>query len=574
MRLHQLFIIFLLVPTIIIAQKNKKQEADGTISEKELQAEAIFTDGMKFYLAESYEKAIAYFKKSADMNPASSGALYMLSKAFFANEDYTNATIYGEKAMKIDESNKYYKKYMGELYTKQKRFKEAQEIYENLAKRQPYDVENYLDLSNTYILQGKYNDAIEIYNKIEKTIGMSEEITRQKQLIYLKQEKLDKAIEEGNKLIDSEPNEPEYIIQQAQILIQNNRYEQAVKMIEKALSINPDFGQGHVLLAEIYRKQGDMAKCNEELKVAFANKNLSAEVKFKLLSSYMLMLKEDVSDKTLENIMGLTQDLIRQNPKESRGYVILGDLLMKKGEMAQARDSYVKATQYDKSVYEVWLAIVELDGKLNHIDSLAKHSEQAIEYFPNQAFFWYHNGFSHFVKKDYKKSAESLKEASNLSIENPELSKHINALLGDVYNELRQHSKSDEAYEAVLKDDPYYEHVLNNYSYFLALRKEKLERAKELSEKLIEKYKDNATYLDTHAWVLYTMKDYSTARMYLEMAIKQNNRVSGTIVEHYGDVLFQLGEKEKAIEQWKKAKALGENSTNIDKKIQQGILIE
>jgi tetratricopeptide (TPR) repeat protein len=508
------------------------------------------------------------------MNPSSSGVFFMLSKAFFANEDLTNATIYGERAIKIDDSNKYYQKYMGELYTKQKRFKEAQEVYEDLAKRQPYDVENYLDLSNTYILQGKYNDAIDIYNKIERTIGLSEEITRQKQLIYLKQEKLDKAIEEGNKLIDSEPNEPEYIIQQAQIMIQNNRYEQAIKMIEKALGINPDFGQGHVLLAEIYRKQGDLIKCNEELKVAFANKNLSAEVKFKLLSSYMLMLKEDTGDKAIDNIMGLTQDLIKQNPKESRGYVILGDLLMKKGEMAQARDNYVKATQYDKSVYEVWLAIVELDGKLNHIDSLAKHSEQAIEYFPNQAFFWYHNGFAHFVKKDYNKSAESLKEASNLSIENPDLSKHINALLGDVYNELRQHSKSDDAYEAVLKDDPYYEHVLNNYSYFLAMRKEKLDRAVELSGKLIEKYKDNATYLDTHAWVLYTMKDYVQAKTYLEMAIKQNNRLSGTIIEHYGDVLFQLGEKEKAIEQWKKAKSLGENSPNIDKKIQQGILIE
>jgi tetratricopeptide (TPR) repeat protein len=573
MKLFRL-LIFILIPTIIVAQKNKKNEDDGTISEKELQAEAVFTEGMKLFIAENYEKAIPHFKKSVEMNPASSGAAFMLSKAFFANEDLTNATIYGEKAMKIDDANKYYQKYMGELYTKQKRFKEAQEVYENLSKRHPYDVENYLDLSNTYILQGKYNDAIEIYNKIEKTIGLSEEITRQKQLIYLKQEKLDKAIEEGNKLIDSEPNEPEYIIQQAQIMIQNNRYEQAVKMIEKALSINPDFGQGHVLLAEIYRKQGDLVKCNEELKVAFANKNLSAEVKFKLLSSYMLMLKEDNGDKALDNIMGLTQDLIKQNPKESRGYVILGDLLMKKGEMAQARDNYVKATQYDKSVYEVWLAIVELDGKLNHIDSLAKHSEQAIEYFPNQAFFWYHNGFAHFVKKDYKKSAESLKEASNLAIENPDLAKHINALLGDVYNELRQHSKSDDAYEAVLKDDPYYEHVLNNYSYYLAMRKEKLERAVELSGKLIEKYKDNATYLDTHAWVLYTMKDYAKAREFLEIALKQNNRLSGTIIEHYGDVLYQLGEKEKAIEQWKKAKGLGENSPNIDKKIQQGTLIE
>jgi hypothetical protein len=58
MKLLRLLIIFLIVPTILVAQKNKKNEDDGTISEKELQAEAIFTDGMKFYMAESYEKAI------------------------------------------------------------------------------------------------------------------------------------------------------------------------------------------------------------------------------------------------------------------------------------------------------------------------------------------------------------------------------------------------------------------------------------------------------------------------------------------------------------------------------------
>ena len=41
----------------------------------------------------------------------------------------------------------------------------------------------------------------------------------------------------------------------------------------------------------------------------------------------------------------------------------------------------------------------------------------------------------------------------------------------------------------------------------------------------------------------------------------------GTIIEHYGDVLFQLGDVDKAIIQWEKARDLGEASENIDKKI-------
>ena len=564
---------FFLLPVLGIAQKNKKV-SDGTISEKELQAEAVFTDGMKYFIAETYDKAITHFKKAAEMNPASSGANFMIAKSFLASNDIANATLYSEKAAKLDDDNKFYKKFLGEIYTKQKRYKEAAQIYEKLADRYPTDVDNYLDLSNAYIMQEKYSDAVEVYNKIEKTIGMSEEITHQKQLIYLKQNKLEKAIEEGDKLIASEPTEPEYVVQQAQILISNERYDQALKMLESSLKRNPDFAEAHVLLAEIYRKKGDLDKCSQELQVAFTNKNLSSEVKFKILSSYMLMMKDDKGDRTLDNLIGLTRELIKQAPSEAKAYVVLGDLLTKKGDMVGARDSYVKSTQFDKSVFEVWLAIVEIDSKLNNTDSLAKHSEEAIEYFPNQAFFWYHNGVANFAKKDFEKAISSLEEARNLALDNKELIKFVNGLLGDAYNEAKQYSKSDDAYEAVLKVDPNDEHVLNNYAYYLSMRKDKLSRALELSGKLTERNANNPTYLDTHAWVLYTMKDYQKSREFLERAIKQGSGVSGTIVEHYGDVLYQLGEKDKAVEQWKKARQMGENSINIDKKIQSGQLIE
>lgn len=568
-----IYLALVVLPTYLQAQKNKKTESEG-ISEKELKSEAYFVEGMKYFIAETYDKAIPLFKKAAEGNPISAGVNYMIAKAFDASGDLASATVYGEKSLKLDDSNKFYLKFMGEIYTKQKRYKDAAEMYEKLADKFPQDIDNYLDLSNVYILQEKFSDAVDIYNKIERTIGVSEEITRQKQLIYLKQNKIEKALEEGDRLIASEPTEPEYVVQQAQILISNERYDQAVTMLKSSLKKNLNFAEAHVLLAEIYRKQNELEKCNEELQVAFANKNLPVEVKYKILSSYMLMMKEDNSDTTLDNLLTLTYELIKQSPNEAKGHVVLGDLLMKKGEMAIARDNYVKSTLYDKSVFEVWLAIVELDAKLNHIDSLAKHSEEAIEYFPNQSFFWYHNGFANFAKKDFQKALSSLEEARNLSLDNAELSKHVNALLGDTYNELKKYDKSDDAYEAVLKTDPDYEHVLNNYSYYLSIRKDKLSRAVQLSTRLTEKFSDNATYLDTHAWVLYTMRQYQKAREFLERALKQEKGVSGTIVEHYGDVLFQLGEKEKAIEQWKIARSMGENSTNIDKKIQFGALIE
>jgi tetratricopeptide (TPR) repeat protein len=207
------------------------------------------------------------------------------------------------------------------------------------------------------------------------------------------------------------------------------------------------------------------------------------------------------------------------------------------------------------------------------------HSEEAIEVFPNQAAFWYLNGSAYYQKRNHNKALESLEEARRLAPEGSDLTQHIYALLGDTYNSVSKYEKSDDAYEAALKENPDNDHVLNNYSYFLSLRKEKLERAASLAEKLVEKHPNDATYIDTYAWVLYVMKDYQKCKTFMEKAVALNDQKkekdrSGVIVEHYGDVLFQLGELNKAVEQWKKAKATGTTSTFIDRKIAEMKLIE
>jgi tetratricopeptide (TPR) repeat protein len=71
------------------------------------------------------------------------------------------------------------------------------------------------------------------------------------------------------------------------------------------------------------------------------------------------------------------------------------------------------------------------------------------------------------------------------------------------------------------------------------------------------------------------MKDYAGAKKFLEKAIQSDPaNISGTTLEHYGDVLFQLGDKAKAIEQWKLAKQKGEASDRLNQKIAGGKLYE
>ena len=566
-------VIILITNFLCFSQKrdsNSKKKGELTVSQLQ-EAEFYFTEGMKYYMMEDYEKAIPSYQKALEITPNNGGIFYALSKNYQKLKDEEKAIFFAEKAVQQDTENSAYGELLADLYVRKRKYEEAAKVYQNLISLNPTKAEYHIEQAAVYIFDNQYDDALKSYDRAERIMGVNEEITRQKQMVLMKMGKVDDAVKEGEKLVTSDPEEIDYSIDQAELLMSNKQSEKAIPYLEKILKTNPDNAQAHVMLAQLYQEKGDMEKCNRELELAFADNSLDATTKARILMGYMSMVKDDKSRETAFN---LVKSLVKQNPKDPKSHAIFGDLLLQKGDDKGARDEYVIAARLDKSVHDVWGNIINMDLRLKQIDSAVIHSEEAIEVFPNQAAFWYLNGTAYYYKRNHAKALESLEEARRLAPDGSDLTQHIYALLGDTYNSLNKHEKSDDAYEAALKENPNNDHVLNNYSYFLSLRKEKLERAAQMAEVLVEKYPDNGTYLDTYAWVLYVMKDYKKAKMLLERAVAVNDNKSGTIVEHYGDVLYQLGEKDKAIEQWKKAKTVGTTSTLIDKKIAEMKLIE
>jgi tetratricopeptide (TPR) repeat protein len=550
--------------------RNRDRDTAQATTAFRLEEESLAMEGMKFMMMDEPSRALPVFEKLVKSSPADAAAHFMLASALIKLDRTEEALPHAKLANEADPSNQYYAQQLTEIYTKQKKYTEAARLYEALLRQNPTNIQYGVELAAMYVFSDQFDKAIATYDQLEKSLGVTEEIIHQKQQLYLRQNKTDKAIAEARKLIEAEPDELDYRIELAELLIANDRVDQAIGPLEEALRLNPDEAQAHVLLADIYRRKGDVEKCNRELRVVFSNPNLDAEPKVRVLTGYLSMLKT-VKDR--EEAVSLAKQLVETHPRDSRALVLYGDLLVQKGSKTEARDMYARAARLDGSVYEVWGAVLQLDGDLNQVDSLLAHSEQALEVFPNQGMIWYSNGSAQLMKRNYKRAVSSLEESRRL-IDNPEMKLLINAQLGDAYNGLGDHAKSDASYELVLKEDPNNDHVLNNYSYFLSLRKEKLDLALQLSERLVMRNRDNATFLDTHAWVLYIRKDYRKAREFLEKAVQGKEGVSGTIVEHYGDVLFQLGEREKAVEQWKRAKSLGETSEQLDKKIATGALHE
>jgi Tfp pilus assembly protein PilF len=146
--------------------------------------------------------------------------------------------------------------------------------------------------------------------------------------------------------------------------------------------------------------------------------------------------------------------------------------------------------------------------------------------------------------------------------------------MGDVYHTQKKYEESDSLYTDALKYDPDNATVLNNFSYYLSLRKKDLDHAKQMSSYANTLVPNNDSYLDTYAWILFQLQDYKAAKEFQEKAMKSGGDKSGTILEHYGDILSKMGDKENALDYWKKAKALGVDSPTLQRKIDEGKYIE
>lgn len=188
-----------------------------------------------------------------------------------------------------------------------------------------------------------------------------------------------------------------------------------------------------------------------------------------------------------------------------------------------------------------------------------------------QAFFY--PALLEFQTGNREKSFEIL-DRSLLSVWDAGSRAKIFNLKGEFHHNMGEIEKTYQDYDSTLVYAPDDVGTLNNYAYFLSLEKRDLAKALEMSRRSIEVEPTNATYLDTYGWILFMMGKYQESLSYIEKALRYIDNDSSDIYEHYGDVLFKCGEKEKAVENWHKARQLNSTSKTLDEKIRQGIYIE
>lgn len=546
--------------------KENKQQTNNLNGEARKKLEGVFMEAEKAKVLGDWDEAVKHYQEVLLMDPENADVHFQLAQIYFNQGRLQDAEKEAAIAVKADGNNNWYQELLATLYMNTNKMKEAVETFKTLVEKFPNNPDYYLNLAFLYAKQGQLEQALKVYDQFEKSFGLDEQVVDEKKNIYLHLGKFNEAVNEVKKLQDEFPGETEYLLQEAELYRANKMKDKALDVYKKVLAIEPDNPQAQIAIAGLSVGPANPEQKKENLKDIFENPKVNIDTKVSiLLISYIQMNSED-SVKRQEGIE-LATILTRVHPDESKAYAVLGDLYYIDNQNDQALTSYKKALALNPDVFEVWYQVMMIYNLQRDWPNMLQTANGAMELFPNQAAIYLFKGNAEQQLKEYEKAVRSYQKGEKMGADNLKLRAQILANLGDVYHSLNRNAESDSAYERSLKLDPDNAYVLNNYSYYLSLRKENLERARQMSAYSNKLDPGNDSFLDTYAWILFQLNDYNNAREWIEKALKAGGDKSATILEHYGDVLFQLGNKDEAMGYWKKAKEAGSDSPTLEKKI-------
>ena len=565
------FILFVGSIFLTACNATKKTSSGNTkplsAQEEKLQITATyaFFNAMKEKINGNPEKAAELFSQTLRDDSKNDAAMYHLAEIFNENMKYGDALFFAKQAAALRPENPWYQLMLASCYRLNGKITEATAVYQKLTKQYPNNAEYLFEESDLLLMQNKFSEAIRLYDQIENIMGVTPELIEQKEKLYLKLGDIKGAAAEIEKLIKTDATNMQYYSILVDLYSANGMKAELQQTIARMQKIDPENPNIALSLAEQYRGEGKNQESFEQLKKAFQSTKLSAGIKISILTSYLPLVKDNAQ--MMSQAFELSRLLSIAAPEESNAQAVYGDFLGMNNKQTEAREQYRKAVQLDKNNLQAWQQLLFLEIDLKDYAAMELESEEAKSLFSDQSFLYLLNGIAKSQNKKYEEAAKAFVSGSKMVVDNDEQLIEFYNNLGDVYNTLKKFDESDKYFGKAYLLDSANVTTLNNWSYFLSLRKDKLAKAAYMSDKVNVLSPNNPSYEDTYAWILFVKGEYGEAKKWIDKAIHDGGATNGTIIEHAGDIEYSLGNKNEAVELWKKAKATGDHSDQIDRKI-------
>lgn len=525
----------------------------------------FFLEAVRMKEKGDYDAAFELYRHCLDIYPESAATLYEISQFYMALGQEEKGVDALKRAVKSDERNFWYKQTLAAYYQQKRDLPKAVAVYEDMARQFPSRLEPLISLVDLYGQAKSYAEEIKALDRLEELDGKSEQISMEKFRCYLLMGNKDQAFSEIESLSKEYPYDMRYQNILGDVYLDNGKTQEAYDTYQRILKEVPDYAPTILSLAQYYKKTGNDSLYHAQIDTILVNDNVPSDTKMELMRNMIFVSEQTTRDST--EIVSLFRRILERPQQNADLAMLCAQYLITKKMDKEAVPVLDQILSIDPENKPARLQLLVYAIRDNNLDEVIRVATPALEYNPDAMEFYYYLGLAYYQKENMDKALEVFRKGVRQVDEKSDkgIVSDFYAILGDIYNTKDMKAEAYAAYDSSLVYNPDNIGTLNNYAYYLSVERKDLDKAEEMSYRTVKAEPENATYLDTYAWILFEKKRYTEARIYIEQAMKNGGDTSQVIVEHCGDVYYMLGEKEKALEYWKKADGMdpdpGDGST-------------
>lgn len=517
----------------------------------------LFIEAKTLELKDNYLGAISKYNDALKIEKAA-GIYFALSRLYTNVTQHQKALEYGLEAIKINPNNLEYKEQVSDTYIILGDYTNAIKYLKDIYEKRPDDINIIYNMGRMYEAIKMPSEALKYYENITENYQYDETVLLRMADIYEGFSDYANTAATVEKLLVLNPTDINLKYSAAATYVKIPDYDNAIRIYEEILSTNPNNRDVQTEVIKLYFRQHKNAEAFEKYSKLLNRDSVDFMTKMDVAIAFLQASEQDKEARGVSR--NILQNLETAYPNEwmPSFYLIYMDVQDNPETADERFAGLLAATDTSAELYvQVGFYYYEKNNFSKSMDIFKRGTDK----FPDDFRLNYLTGNSFYRLGDNRAALPFLEKALEL---NPS---DLNTLsnLGLVYDDLKMNAECARLYEQAFKYHPDNILLLNNYAYHLSEIGEKLNEAKEMSKKTIEKEPDNASYLDTYGWILYKLKDYKNAVIYIDKAIKLGK--NETLLDHLGDVYEAMGEVVKALKAWNDALQMNPNNDAIRQKV-------
>ena len=507
--------------------------------EQQRQFDHLYLEAVRQNQKGNYDAQCELLNEALKINPQASEALFdkgiVLLVTAMSSDSLQQAQ--GDSLIKLaaelEPSNKHMRKTYANRCIVNQDYKTAASLYEKILADRPNE-DNLEILVKLYFKTRNWDQALAGLEKYENQYGADESTIYNKFQLYCEMKREKEAFEMVEKHCADNPDDLNFRVLTGDLYMQKDSVEKALKIYDEVLAKDTTNLYAQNSQLNYYNRTQQTEKYQSLIEDIVVNPRTPDESRDQLLYEVSLQsVKNHKSDSTFVlNLYEKTLDNHMLSSAMSELYALYLHEFNWSPDSLECPMRKILQEVPDQEAARRTLLQIYISRQ--DYDNAKKICQEGQVYQPTVLVYYLYEGVCVSLQGDKKGELDAYRRGVARIDENSVSSDAVelySAYATALYQQ-NQKKKAFEMYEKALATDSIDLMTLNNYAYFLAESNEQLDKAEELSKITVDCEPENATFLDTYAWIMYKRKQYRQAKIYIDEALKYEENPDETLIQH------------------------------------------